>query len=263
MTPDPPPSSAWAHLSDTVRHALATLNIIDHDTLSAYGVIPAFLQLKAAGLPAPRHLLWRLQAVVENCHWNTLSPVLRDQLWHTACHAPPVVPPLNLPEAKHWMRVALTLAAQAAARGEVPVGAIVVKAGKVIGQGSNAPIATHDPCAHAEILALRQAAQHLGNYRLTGCAVYVTLEPCPMCAGAMLHARVAKVVYGAADAKTGAAGSVVDLFAQRQLNPHAAVYGGVLGAETQAVLAGFFQARRNESQVGLAKNTPHTAFLHQ
>ncbi|WCM95168.1 tRNA adenosine(34) deaminase TadA [Acidovorax sp. NCPPB 2350] len=143
-----------------------------------------------------------------------------------------------------WMRLALAEAAEAAARGEVPVGAVVVKDGVPIASGRNAPIGAHDPTAHAEIVALRAAAARLGNYRLDGCTLYVTLEPCAMCSGAMLHARLARVVYGAPDAKTGAAGSVVDLFAEPRLNHHAVVEGGVLAHECAALLGDFFRTRR-------------------
>ena len=121
------------------------------------------------------------------------------------------------------MREALSLAGEAAARGEVPVGAVVVSDGAVLGRGFNCPISASDPTAHAEIRALREAATALGNYRLVGCTLYVTLEPCAMCAGAIMQARISRVVYGAADPKTGACGSVVDLFAERRLNHHAEV----------------------------------------
>ncbi len=143
-----------------------------------------------------------------------------------------------------YMRIALTLAQKAADAGEVPVGAIVVKDGNIIGQGSNAPIACQDPTAHAEIIAMRDAARNLGNYRLVGCTLYVTLEPCAMCAGAMQHARIARVVYGASDLKTGACGSVVNLMAETKLNHHATIKGGILAPECGAVLSTFFSARR-------------------
>ena len=143
------------------------------------------------------------------------------------------------------MRAALELAERAGAMGEVPVGAVVVQEGTILGRGWNHPINAHDPTAHAEIVALRDAARHLGNYRLTGCDLYVTLEPCVMCAGAILHARIARVVYGAADPKTGACGSVVDLFSHGRLNHHATVSSGVLGAEAGALLQRFFAARRS------------------
>lgn len=144
-----------------------------------------------------------------------------------------------------FMQFALALAREAAAAGEVPVGAVVVKDGVIVGRGMNRPIAGHDPSAHAEIAALRDAGYRLQNYRLADCTLYVTLEPCAMCVGAMLHARVARVVFGAPDPKTGACGSVVNLFAEEKLNHHATVEGGVLAAESAALLREFFAARRN------------------
>ncbi len=143
------------------------------------------------------------------------------------------------------MRLALEAAAQAKALGEVPVGAVVVREGEVIATGYNQPIAGHDPTAHAEIAALRAAAQTLGNYRLPGCTLYVTLEPCAMCAGAMMHARLARVVFGARDPKTGACGSVVNLFAEARLNHHAELVGGVLAEECGTMLSAFFAERRS------------------
>ncbi|PPD17266.1 MAG: tRNA adenosine(34) deaminase TadA [Methylotenera sp.] len=143
-----------------------------------------------------------------------------------------------------YMQVALSLAKQAATLGEVPVGAIVVKDNVVIGRGSNAPIGLHDPTAHAEIMAMREAAAYLGNYRLVDCTLYVTLEPCAMCSGAMQHARIAKLVYGASDSKTGACGSVVNLMTEPKLNHHTVVIGGILAVECGAVLSDFFRQRR-------------------
>ena len=145
-----------------------------------------------------------------------------------------------------YMQQAIALAQQAAEQGEVPVGAIIVKDGAIIGKGSNTPINTHDPTAHAEIIAMRDAAQRIGNYRLVDCTLYVTLEPCAMCTGAMQHARIARVVYGASDAKTGACGSVVDLMAEAKLNHHAVVEGGVLAGECGSLLSTFFKARRQK-----------------
>lgn len=152
-----------------------------------------------------------------------------------------------------FMREALALARQAQAAGEVPVGAVVVHEGRVVGRGHNHPVGGHDPTAHAEIAALREAARALGNYRLDGCDLYVTLEPCAMCSGAMLHARLRRVVFGARDPKTGAAGSVVDLFAQPLLNHRTSITGGVLEAECGALLSTFFAARR---QAARAAATP-------
>nr|WP_307649871.1 tRNA adenosine(34) deaminase TadA [Variovorax boronicumulans] len=145
----------------------------------------------------------------------------------------------------HWMALALAEARLAAEAGEVPVGAVLVKDGQVIATGRNTPVAQHDPSAHAEINALRAGAAALGNYRLDGCELFVTLEPCAMCAGAMLHSRLARVVFGATDPKTGAAGSVLDLFAEPRLNHRTQVRGGVLAEECGAVLQGFFQQRRS------------------
>ncbi|MGH8664526.1 MAG: tRNA adenosine(34) deaminase TadA [Burkholderiales bacterium] len=143
-----------------------------------------------------------------------------------------------------FMRVALDLAAEAARQGEVPVGAVVVHGDDVVGRGFNAPIGSHDPSAHAEMTALRDAARRLGNYRLPGCSLYVTLEPCVMCAGAIQHARIARLVYGARDPKTGACGSVADLFADPRLNHHATVAGGLLAEEAAGLLQRFFASRR-------------------
>ena len=146
------------------------------------------------------------------------------------------------------MRLALAQARAAGEAGEVPVGAVVVHQGQLLATGRNNPVATHDPSGHAEVNALRAAAAALGNYRLDGCELFVTLEPCPMCAGALLHARLARVVFGAADPRTGAAGSVLDLFAQPALNHHTQVRGGVLAHDCAQPLQAFFQARRAQAK---------------
>jgi tRNA(adenine34) deaminase len=143
-----------------------------------------------------------------------------------------------------FMRRALELAQRAQEEGEVPVGAVVVLEEKILGEGWNRPIAASDPTAHAEIQAMRSAATAFRNYRLTGATLYVTLEPCAMCVGAMFHARIGRVVFGAADPKTGAAGSVIDLFKTEKLNHHALIQGGVLAEECRALLSGFFASRR-------------------
>jgi tRNA(adenine34) deaminase len=145
---------------------------------------------------------------------------------------------------RRWMARALELAQHAAAEGEVPVGAVVVKDDTVLGEGWNRPIAAHDPTAHAEIQALRAAAAHIGNYRLVDTTLYVTLEPCVMCAGAIVHARVSRVVYGASDPRAGAGGSVFNLLQAQQLNHQSAVCGGVLADACAALLHQFFRARR-------------------
>ena len=148
-----------------------------------------------------------------------------------------------------FMGLALDLAHQAGAAGEVPVGALVVMEGTVLGRGFNQPIGRHDPTAHAEVMALRDAATRLGNYRLPGCTLYVTLEPCAMCCGAIMHARIDRVVFGARDPKTGAAGSVIDLFAESRLNHHTAVVGGVLAEQCGSLLSSFFASRRGRTLV--------------
>lgn len=146
-----------------------------------------------------------------------------------------------------FMRRALELARSARAAQEVPVGAVIVLDGAVVGEGFNAPISLSDPTAHAEIRALREATARVRNYRLPGSTLYVTLEPCAMCVGAMLHARVARVVYGAPDPKTGAAGGVIDLFAESRLNHHAQVQGGVLALECGELLRDFFRMKRERN----------------
>jgi tRNA(adenine34) deaminase len=164
---------------------------------------------------------------------------------------------------ENYMREALLLAKQAADAGEVPVGAIVLKDGEIVGRGSNAPISRYDPTAHAEIIALRDASQQIRNYRLVGCELFVTLEPCLMCVGAMFHARIARVVFGAYDSKTGVAGSILNLFDAfprsnppngdasplTRLNHHATVEGGVLADECGKLLSDFFVARRLKKEI--------------
>src|SRR5438270_4762652 len=143
-----------------------------------------------------------------------------------------------------WMRLALEQAALAAAAGEVPVGALVIKDGEIIGRGHNRNLLDHDPTAHAEIIALRQAAARLGNHRLTGCVMYATIEPCSMCAGALMHARVSRLVYGAADPKAGAAGSVLQVLNHPSLNHKMEVTAGVLAGPCSDLLQEFFRRKR-------------------
>ena len=155
------------------------------------------------------------------------------------------------------MRLAIAQARLAQAAGEVPVGAVLVRAGEVIATGYNQPVGSHDPSAHAEMCALRAGAALVGNYRLPDCELYVTLEPCAMCAGAMLHARLKKVIFGAHDPKTGACGSVLNLFSEPRLNHQTEVAGGVLGDECGDLLRAFFAARRAAAKQ-LAQSTEPT-----
>jgi tRNA(adenine34) deaminase len=148
-------------------------------------------------------------------------------------------------EDEFFMREAIYQAQAAACLGEVPIGAIVIRENVIVGRGFNSPIGDQDPSAHAEIVALRDAARRLGNYRLPGCELYVTLEPCAMCAGAILHARIARVVYGARDPKGGAHGSILDLFAEKKLNYHTEIVGGILAEACGRLLRDFFAERRS------------------
>ena len=150
---------------------------------------------------------------------------------------------------ERWMRQALALARSAEEHGEVPVGAVVVLNDEIIGEGWNQPIGRNDPTAHAEIMALRRAAERIGNYRLTGCSLIVTLEPCVMCAGASLHARIARVLYGARDPQAGAAGSVFEILGSGRLNHAVEVRGGILEAECSSLLKRFFERRRAEERL--------------
>lgn len=160
------------------------------------------------------------------------------------------------PEDEAWMRHALALARRAAEEGEVPVGAVLVRDGQVLGEGWNRPITSHDPTAHAEVMALRDAGQRAGNYRLAGCTLYVTLEPCIMCAGAMVHARVARLVFGARDPKTGAIESVAGALDAPYLNHKVAWSGGLLAEECGTLLKEFFQARRKPAGSGSLPPAP-------
>ena len=154
----------------------------------------------------------------------------------------------------HFMQLALAQAKHAFLAGEVPVGAVVVKDGQVIASAHNAPLGQNDPTAHAEINVLRLAAQSLGNYRLEDCTLYVTLEPCAMCSGAAMHARLSRVVFGATEPKTGAAGSVLNLFDNPQLNHQTQVTGGVLADECVQVLQSFFEMRRAQKKTEKSLN---------
>lgn len=232
--PLPPRAIGW----------LSDLGVETPEQLASLGPVTAFLQLKSAGHTVTERLLFALAAAASGRHWNELEQREKDSLLAAArSHSPVRLPPPQ-DEIHRFMCVARAQAELAKEQGEVPVGAIVVHNGLIVGRGFNQPIGSHDPSAHAEMLALREASAALGNYRLAGCDLYVTLEPCAMCAGAILHARLDRVIFGAPDEKTGAAGSVIDLFGQRKLNAHTAVFGAIEAEACAAQLSEFFRERR-------------------
>jgi tRNA(adenine34) deaminase len=212
--------------------------------------LPGWLREAAEELDAPR--LRAAVAGARAAHEDERRA--RKQAWLAKAAAAIEVTETEMPAADPdatFMALALDQAHNAWAVGEVPVGAVLVRMGQVLATGFNQPIANHDPTAHAEIQALRAAAALLGNYRLADCTLYVTLEPCAMCAGAIQHARIARLVYGTRDPKTGACGSVVDLFAEARLNHHTVVNGGVLAERCARLLSEFFAERRQLRRAGL------------
>lgn len=230
-------------LAPKTRQALLELGIADTAELQRITPATAFLLLKASGLTVTESTLWQLVLLAEGREGYLNEAEQAKWRAKLRAHRPVArFPPRE--ESERWMRQALQLAGQALASGEVPVGAVVVRRGEIIGRGANACVAEHSVCRHAEITALSEAGCRLGNYRLDGCDLYVTLEPCSMCAGAIMQSRIRRLIYAAAEPKTGAAGSVLDLFANKQLNPHTTVQGGVLAEESAQLLQRFFQERR-------------------
>lgn len=227
-----------------VLQALQSLGIRTQADIKAHGAAEVFLLLKAAGLTITRSTLWQLAAAERNISAHDLRPSEKASLLEAVRQHQPVAvfPPQT--EMEYFMRAALAQAELSAATGEVPVGAVAVKNGEIIAAAHNTCVDSCNISRHAEISVLEAAGKALQNYRLDGCDVYVTLEPCSMCAGALIQARVARVVYGAKEPKTGAAGSVVDLFGNGRLNNHTAVAGGVLADECGALLQRFFHAKR-------------------
>lgn len=234
--PLPPAAVQW----------LRQLGICTREQLLQNGSVTTFLQLKAAGHTVTRRLLYALEAAARGVHWSQLVDADRDRLNQLLASHPPVAKLPAEAEIADFMQQAMQQASLAAAAGEVPVGAVVVCKGQIIGRGFNQPVGLCDPSAHAEMQALRAAAQHQGNYRLDGCDLYVTLEPCAMCSGAILHARIARVIFGASEPRTGAAGSVLDLFAMSQLNHHTAIWGGQQAEACGQQLSDFFRQRRQQ-----------------
>lgn len=224
--------------------ALKELGIRTLEDLQKIGVVRAFLLLKASGLTVTKSTLWQLDALVSGRDVRHISVERKTELGEALKNHPPVAvfPSQNDMEAFMWL--AIEQARQSAALGEVPVGAVIVYQGEAIAAAHNTCIGDHNVSHHAEINALATAGKALQNYRLENCDVYITLEPCAMCASALIQARVGRVIYGAAEPKTGAAGSVVDLFADKRLNKHTAIFGGILADECQSVLQDFFAAKR-------------------
>ena len=224
--------------------ALKKLGIRTLEDLQKIGAVRAFLLLKASGLTVTKSTLWQLDALVSGVDVRHISEERKTELGEALKNHPPVAvfPSQNYMEA--FMRLAIEQARQSAALGEVPVGSVIVYQGEAIAAAHNTCISDHNVSHHAEINALAAAGKALQNYRLEDCDVYITLEPCTMCASALIQARVRRVIYGAAEPKTGAAGSVVDLFADKRLNKHTAILGGILAEECQSVLQDFFAAKR-------------------
>ena len=210
-------------LAPSVVAALTALGIGSVAALRQTGADTAFLLLKAGGLSATRSVFWQLAALCEGCPPAALFP--------------------PLPEMERLMSAALAEAQKAADAGEIPVGAVVVKDGEIIAAAHNRCIASRDVSRHAEIAALAAAGQVLGNYRLAECDLYVSLEPCVMCAGAILQSRIRRLVYAADEPKTGAR-SLLNLFADKRLNSHTAVRGGILAGQARQMLQDFFRLRR-------------------
>ncbi|MDK4687919.1 tRNA adenosine(34) deaminase TadA [Kingella negevensis] len=241
-------------LSPKVIAQLADLNIHTLADLQATNPCYAFLLLKQSGLSVTKSVFWQLVALCSLKNVQDLSEQER-QFWEQQLHEmPPVAifPPQN--EMVQFMQAALFQAALAAELGEVPVGAIVVHQGNIIAQAHNRCVVDCNISHHAEIQALAMAGQVLGNYRLNECDMYVSLEPCAMCASAIIQARVARVTFAASEPKTGAAGSVIDLFTNTTLNKHTAILGGVLAEEAQQQLQTFFRLRR-ETHVSHSVNS--------
>lgn len=227
--------------------ALQLLDINSVEVLRQHGAIHTFLQLKAAGFTVTRHLLWQLLALTENRQPHDFSAAEKEFWLVQLKNHPPVACFPDQAEMQYWMEKALSQARLAAASGEVPVGAVVVHNKTLIGSGFNQCISHHNISHHAEIQALAAAGQHQHNYRLDHCDVYVTLEPCAMCASALIQSRIKRLIYAAPEPKTGAAGSVINLFAQRTLNAHTAVLGGIMAEDSQTLLRQFFRNKRIQS----------------
>lgn len=224
--------------------ALHRLGIRTLEELRQTGAVQTFLLLKASGLTLTKSTLWQLESLLDGTPPQEMSQAHKARLLAELKNHPPVAafPPQG--EMAHFMGLALEQAKLSALMGEIPIGAVIVSDGKIIASAHNTCIADCNVSRHAEINALAQAGSEMQNYRLDGCDIYITLEPCAMCASALIQARIRRVIYGAAEPKTGAAGSIVNLFADKRLNTHSAIRGGILQEECRAVLSRFFQSKR-------------------
>lgn len=224
--------------------ALHRLGIRTLADLRQTGAVQTFLLLKASGLTLTKSTLWQLESLLNGTLPQEITQHDKTRLLTELKNHPPVAafPPQG--EMAHFMGLALEQAKLSALMGEIPVGAVIVSDGKIIASAHNTCIADCNVSRHAEINALAQAGSEMQNYRLDGCDIYITLEPCAMCASALIQARIKRVIYGAVEPKTGAAGSIVNLFADKRLNTHTAIQGGILQEECRSVLSCFFQNKR-------------------
>lgn len=227
--------------------SLKQLNIDSVEDLRLRGAVTTFLQIKSISNGITQSLLWQLIGVIQNRKAQSLSAAEKAQWRQLIKQHPPVAVFPSQDIMQQWMKQALNYAQKAMQLQEIPVGAVVVHDNKIIGSGYNRCISDHNISHHAEIQALAIAGKRLSNYRLYECDVYVTLEPCAMCASALIQARVKRVIYGTTESKTGAAGSVIDLFANRQLNTHTAVIGGIMAVQSRQLLQCFFQQKRQSN----------------
>ncbi|MFW3410068.1 tRNA adenosine(34) deaminase TadA [Neisseria meningitidis] len=224
--------------------ALHRLGIRTVADLRQTGAVQTFLLLKASGLTLTKSTLWQLESLLDGTPPQEMAQHDKNRLLAELKNHPPVAAFPTQGEMAHFMGLALEQAKLSALMGEIPVGAVIVSDGKIIASAHNTCIADCNVSRHAEINALAQAGREMQNYRLDGCDIYITLEPCAMCASALIQARIRRVIYGAAEPKTGAAGSIVNLFADKRLNTHTAIRGGILQEECRAVLSRFFQNKR-------------------
>lgn len=243
--PDPTFKRPLSPLPDWLLTALASIDIHHIDSLQETGAVQAYLQLRAGGHSVTLQVLYTLEAAIRGGQLSQLSAEDRNVLQQALKDHPPVRLPPPAVQAEYFMDMALCQADLAEKEGEVPIGAVVVYQKKIIATGYNQPISQHNPSAHAEISAISAAAKSLRNYRLIGCDLYVTLEPCTMCAGAIIQSRLDRVIFGAKEYKSGAAGSIINLFANRLLNSHTAVFGGIREEVCRQKLQTFFKLRRN------------------